>query len=252
MRAADSRLPASKSARSSVLMRSSRWPLRGPRGPPVGHASRPGRGRPHRAARSRPARPATRCPRMGRPSALPRRLLGRTAWRSGIPARSASSSVRKPWAHPGGTYTALRRVAESSSASQASWVGDPARRSTTTSNTVPDRQRTSLASSCGGTCRCSPRRVQATGVERDACFGNGQLQPALGEPDGVERTGEETAIVPCGLGLDLEDPGDGLLVQDHGSTSSRGTGITNRQPHSRTSAICPVISARRFHGRISR
>src|SRR5205814_5492215 len=97
-----------------------------------------------------------------------------------------------------------------------------------------------------------PAQCAAPGVEGHAGLRHLELESMLGELPLVVSAGEETPLVEDGLGLDSEHPRERHLLEGHGTSSSRGTGTTKRQPQFRTSAIWAVISSRRFHGSTSR
>ena len=95
-----------------------------------------------------------------------------------------------------------------------------------------------------------PRSVPPPRVERDAAPGRpSRSSPARGELVGVERAGEEARSSTCRSGSTTKHARRApCSLQDHGRPRRRGTATTNRPPHSRTSAICSMISSRRFHG----
>jgi len=92
-----------------------------------------------------------------------------SAWGTQAPECRYSSSLPgsstwNPWAQPSGISRALAEAGESSTACQCPLVGESLRRSTATSQTLPRRQCTSLASLLGGACKCMPRTVPRIAV----------------------------------------------------------------------------------------
>ena len=90
-------------------------------------------------------------------------------------------------------------------------------------------------------------------VRGDRAEGGVELVPAM-DPGGSElaRAGgarEEAAVVGQRLDLDEEGPLDAEADELH-SSCTPGIATTKRPPQSRIAAICPAISARRFHGRM--
>ena len=97
-----------------------------------------------------------------------------------------------------------------------------------------------------------PPHRAASLVGRHVDLHDARVEPALFELADAERPRERATLVAATL--EVQDPGAAELGlrEDHSRTSRRGMGSTNLQPHSRTCAICSMISSRMFHGRMSR
>ena len=92
----------------------------------------------------------------------------------------------------------------------------------------------------------------ASAVEGDVALRDLDLQPMRRELVAAEGPREVAALVLDRLELDQVGAGELALAEDQERTSTSGMATKNLPPHSRTPAICSMISRSRFQGKMKR